>query len=137
MASAIKNSIKNSIDNLIKFILLQDPVKIAIGFALGMAFSKIGLSIISDFVNPIVHLKISEFKFKNIIEQIITLFIFLLILYYFVIIPINNLKEKYNIDMKTAMCPYCKSLINPNATKCSSCTSQLNPNWVENKEIVI
>ena len=130
-------AIQESLNNLIKFILLQDPVKIAIGFALGMAFSKIGLSIISNVINPIVHFKLSEFKFKDIIEQIITLFIFILILYYFVIVPINNLKDRYNINVKTAMCPYCKSLINPSATKCSSCTSQLNPNWIENKEIVI
>ena len=130
-------AIQESLNNLIKFILLQDPVKIAIGFALGMAFSKIGLSIISDVINPIVHFNLSEFNFKDIIEQIITLFIFIIILYYLVIVPINNLQKKYNIGIKTAMCPYCKSLINPSATKCSSCTSQLNPDWVENKEIGI
>ena len=130
-------AIQESLNNLIKFILLQDPVKIAIGFAVGMAFSKIGLSIISTVINPIVHFNLSEFNFKDIIEQIITLFIFIIILYYLVIVPINNLQKKYNIGIKTAMCPYCKSLINPSATKCSSCTSQLNPNWIENKEIVI
>ena len=52
-------AIQESLNNLIKFILLQDPVKIAIGFALGMAFSKIGLSIISNVINPIVQFNLS------------------------------------------------------------------------------
>ncbi len=134
------------IDNLLKFIISQDPVKIAIGISLGIVFTQLSVSIISDIVNPIVNIitklilknglkfKIndSEFNFNGVIEKLITFIIFTIIIYYIIIIPIVKLKDKYNINTESSQCPYCKTLINRNSSRCSACTSQLISNWSQN-----
>ena len=117
--------IEKSLSNVLKFLLIQDPTQIAIGFALGTSFSNIGLSIIDDVVKPLIKGNITDMKLKNVIEQSAVLIIFFIILYYLVIIPLNNLKKKYGIDIKEAVCPYCRTTISPNATRCPSCTSDL------------
>ena len=122
------------IENLLKFILTQDPINIAIGMSLGVAFSKISLALISDIVTPIIHLNISEFKFGNIIEQLVIFIIFIIIFYSLIVKPINKLKIKYNVGIKNSQCPYCFTLINSLSTKCSSCTSLLNSDWYQKNE---
>ena len=125
---------------IMTFLLTQDPRKIAIGMAIGMSFTKIFNELILVFVTPLVRgilYTLSKTGFKyivfgqpfnvgNIIEQLITFVLFIIIIYYCVILPIDNLKRQYNIDQKTKPCPYCKSLINPLAVKCPACTSDLS-----------
>jgi large conductance mechanosensitive channel len=135
------------IENILKFILLQDPVKIAIGVALGLVFSQVCLGIIKDCVEPIVQLSLRfffktgavsfkgiNFKYGQIIEKLCTFIIFILILYFIIVIPIGKLKRKYNISKKRAKCPYCIQVIDTESSRCQYCTSQLNPEWFENKD---
>ena len=136
------------LENILKFILLQDPVKIAIGVALGLVFSQICLGIIKDFVEPTVRISLRfflktgiikfkgiEFKYGQIIEKIISFILFLLLLYFVIVIPIGKLKQKYDISKKRAKCPYCIQIIDIQSTRCQFCTSELKPNWEENKDI--
>ena len=131
--------ISPAITNILKFVLLQDPVKIAIGVTLAYAFSKLVMQLNTGLITPLVKTFIrlvskSEFKFTikgvnydfgGIIEQLIMLILVLIIIYYLIIVPVNKLKQKYNIDQQTLSCPFCTTLINPGATRCPSCTSDL------------
>ena len=134
--------------NILKFILLQDPVKIAIGVALGLVFTQICLGIIKDCVEPTVRISLRfflksgvlkyrgiEFKYGEIIEKIISVIIFILVLYFLIVVPIGKLKRKYDISKKRARCPFCIQIIDIQSTRCQFCTSQLNPGWEENKDI--
>lgn len=128
--------------NILKFILIQDPVKIAIGMALGLSISKIFTEIIGDLIKPLIHVFLnifsktgfnyifygSAFNIGAVIEQLIIFVIFIVLLYYVFVLPINKLKVKYNIEQKTVTCPYCTTLINPLAIKCPACTSELEKN---------
>jgi len=127
------------VSNILKFVLTQDPIKVAIGMSLGLAFTKVGTSVIDSFIKPLVQIFLHlfsksgftyniygvTFSIGSIIEQIIVFIIFITLLYYFVIIPVGNLKAKYNINVQTSTCPYCYTLVNPEATRCQACTSQL------------
>ena len=128
--------------NVLNFILVQDPVKVAVGLSLGLALTKIFTEIIDGTIRPLVQvfLKLfsesgfkyvlsgSTFDIGKVLEQLIAFFIFIIVLYYGFVEPINNLKKEYNIDQKTKQCEYCKLLINPNATRCPNCTSELKNN---------
>ena len=135
----IFDNISPAFTNILKFLLVQDPVKIAIGLALGFSLSKIFTEVISDLITPLIHIFLhffsesgfnynilgSSFNIGKIFEQLIVFFIFIIVLYYGFVVPINKLKEKYNIEQKSVQCPYCKTLINNLATKCPACTSNL------------
>ena len=130
---------KSSMD-ILKFLLIQDPVKLAIGVVFGMAISRVFLAFITDIISPLLtgllrtvsstgfnyNINGAEFKFGNTIEQIVAFIIICCLLYYLVVLPINKLKVKYNIEQRTTPCMYCKTLINPLATRCPNCTSELN-----------
>ena len=133
------DNLSPQLTNVLKFILIQDPVKIAIGFSLGLALSKIFTEIIDDTIRPLVQIFLklfsktgfkytlygSTFDFGKILEQLLAFFIFILVLYYGFIQPVSELKKDFNIDQDTVSCPYCKTLINENAIKCPACTSEL------------
>jgi large conductance mechanosensitive channel len=129
----------NEMMNIMRFILVQDPVKVAIGLALGLSIKNIFTEITDDLVKPFVNILIksiskSELNFTifgetfgigKVINQLVIFIIFLVLMYYGFIQPINRLRKRYDIDQKTVACPYCTTLISPNATRCPSCTSQL------------
>ncbi len=125
--------------NVLRFILIQDPVKIATGFTVGMFVTDFFKKLIDSVVKPLLFIilaKFSEsgfvytlagqqFNVGSLLTELVVFFVFMAIFYYGFVGPIDNLKRKYNIDQKTADCPYCKTIINPKATRCPSCTSQL------------
>ena len=135
------DTISPSFTKLLKFILIQDPIKIAVGMALGLAISKLFTELIGDFVTPLISgflhvfsktgfnytLGGFEYKFGNILQCVIIFSIFLTILFFGFVQPIENLRKKYNIDQKTVGCPYCTTLISPLASRCPSCTSEIKP----------
>jgi len=117
----------------LKFILTQDPIKIAVGVTLAYAVSKlvseINVGVLTPLIKIITKSKLNftikgvEFDFGKVLEQIILLILILVVIYFLIIVPINKLKQKYNIDQQTLACPYCTTLINPGATRCPACTS--------------
>jgi len=136
------DKVSPSIINVLKFLLIQDPVKVAIGLALGMSLNNLFVGFSDDMIKPLVSifsksvsdtgLKFfafgSTFNIGDLFQQIVTFIVFILCVYYLFVVPVNKLKQKYDIDQKTTSCPYCTTLINPNATRCPACTSNLNKN---------
>ncbi len=135
----MESSISKETINILKFILIQDPIKVAIGMALGLSVKTFFTQVTDEFIKPLVTLFLhlfsksgfnytvfgQQFGIGNVIEQLVVFVLFIVLMYYGVIKPINNLKEKYNIEQKSVKCPYCTTLISPEATRCPACTSQL------------
>jgi len=127
------------LQNVLKFVLIQDPVKIATGFIIGASINKLFQVFLESLVKPflfviLLFLSKSGFRYTvagqtfdvgSLIIEIFLFIIFMVIFYYLFVGPIETLKEEYNIEQKTIDCPYCMTLINPSATRCPACTSQL------------
>ena len=136
----VYTKISPSLEKVLRFILIQDPIKIATGFTLGYFTNNLISKMLNNIVKPIVYMVISLFSKSGfiftvlgqsinigaVLSEIILFTTFIFILYYGFVSPIDNLKERYNIDQKIVHCPYCKTLIDPDATRCPSCTSELN-----------
>lgn len=138
--NVLEDTVSPQFFNLIKFLLTQNPINMAIGTGLGFAFTTSTTKIIDNLITPSIKyteysiLKLTggspefpklNFNIYGTIEQIVIMIVFIVFLYYAVVLPINTLKKKYNIDQKTKACQYCKVLIDPSATRCPSCTSHL------------
>ena len=125
--------------NVLKFLLVQDPIKVAVGMALGLSVKTLFTHLTDELVKPLVHIIIGfisksglnfsifgqTFGIGNVVEQSIIFILFLSLLFFGFVNPIDKLRAKYNLDQKTSACPYCRTLINPEATRCPACTSQL------------
>ena len=135
------DTVSPSLTKLLKFILIQDPIKIAIGMSLGLTISRLFNELTGDFISPLINgvfksvsdtgfnYKVGNFDIKlgNILNSVIVFGIFLAVLFFVFVEPIDKLRKKYNIQQKTVGCPYCTTLISPLASRCPACTSEIKP----------
>ncbi len=131
-----------------KFIMRGNVVDLAVGVIIGAAFNNVVQALVKDIVTPLIPggakglsslsqrvpftggtLLIGDF-----INTIISFLIIALVVYFFVVKPINAMEEGYNrLHPKkseaptTRDCPYCLSTIPLGATRCAYCTAQLPP----------
>lgn len=127
-----------------KFILRGNVVDLAVGIAIGAAFTSVANALVRDLINPLISLIIGERKFASakftvngadflygdLINAIITFVLVAVVVFFFVVKPINKLTEfamrkKDTEESTTKKCPYCLSVVPAKATKCSFCTSKL------------
>ena len=129
------------------FILRGNVVDLAIGIMIGAAFGAVVSSLVTDIITPIIPiagsslsaLKVHDsFTNKDIlwgafIQAIISFLILALVVYFFIVLPVNALMNRYKPQEKPAEpaptrdCPYCLSSIPAAATRCAFCTSPLPP----------
>src|SRR3954453_18634921 len=73
----------------------------------------------------------SQFLWGDFINAILSLILIGLALYYFVVLPVNSLMERFKPDTepgkRTKVCPECKSSIPYDASRCSFCTVEQPP----------
>ena len=119
----VYKKISPSLEKVLRFVLIQDPIKIATGFTLGYFTNNFIREILNNIVKPIVYMVISLFSDSGfvysvfgqtinigiVLTEIVLFTTFIVILYYGFVSPIDNLKQRYNIDQKTIQCPYCKT----------------------------
>jgi large conductance mechanosensitive channel len=126
-----------------KFILRGNVVDLAVGIVIGAAFNSVvqdfvkgvftpALSIlggIPDFSHFSVHVGKSTILVGEFINSLISFLIVATAIYFFVIVPMNKLKDLSNRgkheDPSTQMCPFCVSEISVKAIRCPHCTSKL------------
>ena len=132
------------LQNVLKFILIQDPIKIATGFTMGFFVNNLIQDFLNKIIKPLVTIILGVFSTSHfaytvsgqtfdvgsILTQLVIFIVFICIFYFGIVNPVDKLKQRYNIEQKTAACPYCKTIINPEATRCPACTSQLNENKI-------
>ncbi|HET7309690.1 MAG TPA: MscL family protein [Mycobacteriales bacterium] len=141
-----------------KFILRGNVVDLAIGVVIGAAFTAVINSLVKDFLTPLIGAAVgakcttpktgagvvcntfadrffsvrgSRFFWGDFVNSILTLALVGLALYYFVVIPVNSLMERFKPETEpgkqTKVCPECKSSIPFDATRCAFCTVEQPP----------
>lgn len=127
-----------------KFILRGNVVDLAVGIVIGAAFTAVVNSVVAGFITPLIAVIYSQkdfvdayftingnrFLYGDVLNSIITFIIVAVVVFFFVVQPINKLSElalKSKTTDEPAMrkCPYCLSKIPKAATKCMHCTSKM------------
>ena len=129
-----------------KFILRGNVVDLAIGIVIGAAFTAVVNALVSDFLTPLINIPLgnnkdfakqffkvggSRFTYGDFVNKLVTLVLVGFALYYFVVIPVNTLMERFKPDTEpgkqTKTCPECKSSIPWDATRGAFCTVEQPP----------
>ena len=129
------------------FLLRGNVVDLAIGIMIGAAFGAVVSALVNDIITPIIpvgntslgSLKIhdaitnKDILWGAFIQSVISFIILALVVYFFIVLPVNALMNRYKPQEKpkepdpTRDCPYCLSSIPAAATRCAYCTSALPP----------
>jgi large conductance mechanosensitive channel len=125
------------------FILRGNVIDLAIGVAIGAAFTAVVGAFTSGIVTPLLaipgnsasfadmHFTISGavFAYGAVIDAIIQFLIIAAVLFFFVVVPVNKLmarrKTEPEVEATTKDCPECLSSIPAAATRCAFCTAKL------------
>jgi large conductance mechanosensitive channel len=127
-----------------QFILRGNVVDLAVGIVIGAAFTSIVNSFVKDFLTPLIGLigiknlatlaftvNNNTFNPGDFINAAISFLIVALVVYYFVVLPVNSLNNRFfpkkAEPVTTRDCPYCLSAIPLAATRCAFCTSAVPP----------
>ncbi len=126
-----------------EFIAQGNVMDLAVGVIIGGAFKTIVDSLTNDIISPILGLvggvdfsDLSlnimgvELKYGSFITAIINFLIMAVIIFFMVkavnkVMSLGKKKEEAVEEVKTKVCPYCKSEIDKDATKCPHCTSEV------------
>ena len=129
-----------------KFILRGNVIDLAIGVVIGAAFTAVVNALVSDFLTPLINIPLSnnkdfakqffkvhgsKFFYGDFVNKVITLALVGFALYYFVVLPVNSLMERFKPDTdpgkQTKKCPECRSSIPYDASRCAFCTVEQPP----------
>jgi large conductance mechanosensitive channel len=144
-----------------KFILRGSVVDLATGVVIGAAFTAVVNALVRDFLGPLIGAAVggratcttvagtstvtctngfsnrfftlngSSFLWGDFVTALLTLILVGIALYYFVVIPVNSMMERFKPETEpgkqTKTCPECKSSIPYDATRCAFCTVQQPP----------
>jgi len=127
-----------------QFILRGNVVDLAVGIVVGAAFTAVVNAFVSDLLTPLLGIAGavpnfadltftvhgSHFLYGTFLNALISFVIDAGAIYFFVVLPINELTQKLHKkgpppDPTTKKCPYCVSEISIQATKCAFCTADL------------
>jgi large conductance mechanosensitive channel len=147
--SGVERHAKDSLSGFKKFILRGNVVDLAVGIMIGAAFTAVVNGLVSDIITPLIPLpggSLSTLVWHppynpnpkavvNVgafINVVITFLILALVIYFFIVRPVNALTERYKPKdvqepQATRDCPYCLNSVPLMATRCGFCTSPLPP----------
>jgi large conductance mechanosensitive channel len=132
--------IKETLKGFKQFILRGNAVDLAVGVLVGGAFGTVVTAIVKDLFTPLIaaifrqpdfsHLEFtingSQFLYGDFINAVISLAVISLVIYFFVILPINALVSRSHRepppDPTTKKCSECLSEIPITAKRCAFCT---------------
>lgn len=129
-----------------KFILRGNVIDLAIGVVIGAAFTAVVQGLVNDFLTPLINIPLgnnkdfakqffkihgSKFYYGDFINKMLTLALIGFGLYYFVVLPVNALMERFKPETdpgkQTKNCPECRSSIPYDASRCAFCTVEQPP----------
>ena len=132
------------LDGFKKFILRGNVIDLAVGIVIGAAFNSVVQAFVKGVFTPFLGIlggipDFSNFAFKigaskillgEFLNSLLSFLIVATAIYFFVIVPMNKLKDiaaskKKSDDPTEQKCPYCLTEIPALATRCSACTSQI------------
>lgn len=124
-----------------KFLLRGNVVDLAVAVLIGASFGLVITAFTRDFVTPLLaaiggnpdfgrlHFTVNRavFSYGDFLNFVIAFIILAAIIYFFVVVPINRLMERYKPTAEepvpTKDCPECLSSIPAPARKCAFCAS--------------
>lgn len=143
---ATLTSMRNSVKEFRAFVLRGNVVDLAIGVAIGAAFSDVISKITEGFLTPMVSLIPGpnlqdrlftlggqKFLWGSVVEALIKFLLMAIVLFFMVVKPINRLRNFFEGDdastRKPAIrpCPECRSVIPADAARCAFCTQAIEP----------
>ena len=130
------------IDEFKTFILRGNVLDLAVAVVIGAAFGAIVTSLVENIITPIIAaiggqpdfsaltftINNSEFRYGAFINSLISFLIIALVVFFFIIKPVNALMAKVAppaAEAEPAICPECLSVISPDANRCPNCTTWL------------
>lgn len=145
--TGVEQRAKKTLSGFQTFILRGNVVDLAVGIMIGAAFSGVVTGLVNDIITPLVPVSNTSLLKWTVgpapwtktpvligpfINTIIEFLILALVIYFFIVQPVNALVARYKpkeneVAPTTRDCPYCLSSINIMATRCAYCTSPLPP----------
>src|SRR3954447_26915250 len=127
-----------------KFLLRGNVVDLAVGIVIGAAFGQVIQALVKDIIQPLIasfggqpnaaglSLTVGRTTFEvgDLINAFISFVLIALIVYLFVVLPVNKLMDKYKPQPQPAPtkdCPECTNKIPRAARRCPECSAQLLP----------
>ena len=127
------------------FILRGNVIDLAVGVAIGAAFTAVITSFTQNLLTPLLAIpgdaasfadldftiSDSRFRYGAFIDAIVSFVIIAAVLFFAVVKPVNHLMERRKtepeVESNTRECPECLSSIPTGARRCMFCTAQVQP----------
>lgn len=127
------------------FILRGNVIDLAIGVAIGAAFTAVITSFTQNLLTPLLAIpgdaasfselsftiSGSAFRYGAFLDAIIAFVLVAAVLFFFVVRPVNHLmarrRTEPEVESETRSCPQCLSAIPLAAHRCAFCTSDVTP----------
>ncbi len=125
-----------------QFLLRGNVVDLAVAVVIGAAFGAVVTALVKDLLTPLIAAIVgkpdfsaltftvngSKFLYGDFINAAFSFLLISAAVYFFVVLPINTLIQRYRkapapADPTTKKCPECMSEIPIAATRCAFCTS--------------
>jgi len=143
---SVKTSTTSTLKEFRAFALKGNAIDLAIGVAVGGAFTAVVQAIVAGFLTPLIAAIFGQANFSSlfftingshiayglVVNAVVTLLTVAATLFFFIVKPINALKRHLGHDAPAPMvapCPACLSDINVAARRCPLCTEQLTEGW--------
>ena len=126
-----------------EFIARGNVIELAVAVVIGVAFSALVTSLVENLLTPVIAAFIgkpdfsalsftineSEFLYGSFINALIAFLSVAAAVYFFVVLPMNTLRERRESveEATTRDCPKCLSEVPVAASRCAFCTSLLSP----------
>jgi large conductance mechanosensitive channel len=127
------------------FILRGNVIDLAVGVAIGAAFTAVIASFTANLLTPFLAIPGdaasfadldftvggSRFAYGAFLDSIVSFVIIAAVLFFFVVRPVNHLmarrKTEPDVEATTRDCPECMSSIPRMAKRCAFCTAEVVP----------
>jgi large conductance mechanosensitive channel len=143
-SSRLASGVGSQLGGFKKFILRGNVVDLAVGIVIGAAFTGVVQALVKDVITPLIGIfggipdfstwavtvNGSRFLIGDFINTLLSFVILALVVYFFVVMPVQRLMDKYAPAPQpapTKECPECLSKIPKLARRCGQCTAQLEP----------
>src|SRR5919199_93554 len=127
-----------------KFLLRGNVVDLAVGVIIGAAFGDVVKALAKDIFQPLIQafggqpnaegltftVGRATFQVGDLINALISFLLIAFVVYFFVVLPVNKLMDKYKPQPQPAPtkdCPECTNKIPKAARRCPECAAQLMP----------
>jgi large conductance mechanosensitive channel len=144
VASNVVGGTRKQLGGFKKFILRGNVVDLAVGIVIGAAFATVVQALVKglitplislfggapDFANYVLTVGNARFAIGEFVNALITFVILALVVYFFVVVPVNALMDRYRPEAEpapTKACPECTTKIPQAARRCPQCAAQLEP----------